>query len=151
MINVFVVFSGEYLLMDIKSKQLEGTLPVFRIEGVFSEQKKCESWIEAQQTAENGNMLYSFIEIPFDPVAGQKEEGTQIFSIRMNERLQIVEITMAENEEIPSDKLFSLQKLENGHFYGSFWARDFIDACKLAYVRVKEAIQDGEDDHKLLQ
>ena len=150
MTNVFVVFSGEYLLMDIKSKQLEGTLPVFRIEGVFSDQQKCENWIEAH-TKDNGNLLLSFIEIPFNPVAGQKEEGIHVFTIRMDEQLQIVEIKMAENEEIPSDHLYTLKKLDNGHYYGSFWARDFIDACKLAYIRVKESLQDGEEENNFLK
>ncbi|MDR7127896.1 hypothetical protein J2X69_000224 [Algoriphagus sp. 4150] len=140
MASVFVVFSGEYLLMGVNSKQLEGTLPVFRIEGVFSSSEKCDEWIKSH-TYDKPYSLLSYLELPFDPGFGQKENEMQVFSVRMNKNLQINEISLGEVIAIPEDKLFNYEVGENGDIVGSFWARDFIDACKLAYIRVSECMQ----------
>lgn len=138
--SVFVVFSGEYLLMKICSKQLEGNLPVFRIEGVFSDERKCTEWIESY-SSDNTTRLMSYLKIPIDPEFGQKENEMEVFNVRMNENLQIVEISLGDSTAIPDGRLFTYEVLKNGEIVGSFWARDFIDACKLAYIRVQETLQ----------
>ncbi|WP_192350723.1 hypothetical protein [Algoriphagus sp. Y33] len=135
--SVFVVFSGEYLTVEINTKQLEGNLPVFRIEAVFSSKKKCEEWIEHHSSGK-ATMLLNYLEIPFDSEYGQKEEGLQLFKIRMNSNLQILEIHVVENEPFSKSQSFTYEVLGNGDILGSFWARDFIDACKLAYIRLQE-------------
>ncbi|MEB2778527.1 hypothetical protein SYJ56_24675 [Algoriphagus sp. D3-2-R+10] len=138
--SVFVVFSGEYLLMKICSKQLEGNLPVFRIEGVFSDERKCKEWIESYSSDKTTKLL-SYLEIPIDPEFGQKESQMEVFNVRMNGDLQILEISLGDSMAIPDGKLFTYEVLKSGEIVGSFWARDFIDACKLAYIRVQETMQ----------
>ncbi|WPR77429.1 hypothetical protein [Algoriphagus sp. NG3] len=137
--NVFIVFSGEYLLMEIASTQLEGTLPVFRIEGVFGDKEKGEAWMKAHASGKVNSML-SILELPLNPEFGQMERGMQLFSIRMNENLQIIAVSLSDGNALPEGKLYSYEMLEDGTVNGSFWARDFIDACKLAYIRVQEDI-----------
>ncbi|MCE7057634.1 hypothetical protein LZF95_23330 [Algoriphagus sp. AGSA1] len=135
--NVFIVFSGEYLLMEIASKQLEGTLPVFRIEGVFGDREKSEAWMKSHVSGKVNSML-SILELPLNPEFGQMEKGMQLFSIRMDKNLKIIEISLNQGSTLPEGKLYSYEILEDGTVNGCFWARDFIDACKLAYIRVKE-------------
>lgn len=137
--SVFVVFSGEYQLMEVKTKQIEGTLPVFRIEGVFSSNAKCEEWVDAHD-ADDSSIVMSHIEIDLDPIYGERERGMQVFRVRLNKELHIIDIHVGEEKEIPEGDLFTFEQLENGEIQGAFYARDLIDACKLSFLRVNESL-----------
>lgn len=137
--SVFVVFSGEYELMQVETRQLEGTLPAFRIEGVFSSPAKCDEWIDAHDR-DISFAVMSYVEIPLDPVYSERESEMQVFQVRMNQELHIMDIKMGDESDIPEGKLFTFRQLESGDIQGAFFARDLIDACKLSFLRVKEAM-----------
>ncbi|PZX55516.1 hypothetical protein LV84_02655 [Algoriphagus ratkowskyi] len=138
--SVFVVFSGEHHLMEVSSRQLEGSLPVFRIEGVFSKELKCIEWIERNSVGKTASLL-TYLEIPFDPIIGNIEKELQAFTVRLNNEFKILEVSLEENPIISYEKDYTYKVLKNGEILGSFWARDFIDACKVAYIRVKETLR----------
>lgn len=137
--KVYVVFSGEYQLMKVQTRQLEGTLPAFRIEGVFSAIEKCEEWIRRHEKSISSTVL-SFLEIPFDPVSGERESEMQVFHVRMNSDLHIIELKMGNESDIKIGESFSISQSESGDFLGVFFARDLIDACKLAFTRGQELL-----------
>ena len=125
--------------MEVKTKQIEGTLPVFRIEGVFSSKAKCEEWVDAHD-ADVSSTVMSQIEMDLDPVYGEREREMQVFRIRLNKNLHIMNIQVGEENEIPEGDLFTFHQLENGEIQGAFLARDLIDACKLSFLRISEAL-----------
>lgn len=143
--TVFVVFSGEYDLMEVKSKQLEGTLPVFRIEGVFNSKQKCKDWIEWHSAGKQTSLL-SYIEIPVDLEVGQTEQNLDVYTVHMNADFKIKEIFLGEDLAIPEGKQYSYKTLGNGDIWGSLWARDFIDACKVAYIGAQETLAKKKND-----
>nr|WP_211482898.1 hypothetical protein [Algoriphagus locisalis] len=125
--------------MKVQTRQLEGTLPAFRIEGVFSAIEKCEEWIRRHEKSISSTVL-SFLEIPFDPVSGERESEMQVFHVRMNSDLHIIELKMGNESDIKIGESFSISQSESGDFLGVFFARDLIDACKLAFTRGQELL-----------
>lgn len=125
--------------MELKTKQIEGTLPVFRIEGIFSSKEKCEEWIKFHDQ-KLPSIVMSHIEIDLDPIYGEREKEMQVFRVRLNRDLHILDIQVGEEDEIPEGELFTFELLENGDIQGVFFARDLIDACKLSYIRIKETL-----------
>ena len=137
--KVYVVFSGEYQLMKVQTRQLEGTLPAFRIEGVFSTVEKCEEWIRRHEKSPSSTVL-SFLEIPFDPVSRERESEMQVFHVRMNSELHIIDVKMGDESDLKIGEIFSISQSESEDFLGVFFARDLIDACKLAFTRGQELL-----------
>ncbi|UZD22914.1 hypothetical protein PBT90_05715 [Algoriphagus halophytocola] len=137
--KVYVVFSGEYQLMKVQTRQLEGTLPAFRIEAVFSTVEKCEAWIRRHEKSLSSTVL-SFLEIPFDPLSRERESEMQVFHVRMNSELHIIDVKMGDESDLEEGEFFTLTQIEGGGFQGVFFARDLIDACKLAFTRGQELL-----------
>lgn len=135
--SVFIVFSGEYLCMEINSRHIEGILPVLRLEGVFTTEAKCEEWVAAHNMDKTINFL-SFVEVPLNPIFGSIENDMQVFKILMNENLQITQTSMGDSSDIPQGESYTIEFQDEGNIYGVFWARDLIDACKIAFIKAME-------------
>lgn len=137
MSKLFIVYSGEYICMQVNSKQIEGTLPALRIEGVFDSRQKCEDWIESYRAVKPMSFISCF-ELNPNPTFGQIEPDMERFKIRMTKDLQILETTNLDGNSSTSGDLNTFKVEENGDIVGFFWARDLLDACKVAIIHVKE-------------
>lgn len=140
MSKVYVAFSGEYFCMEVYSKQVAGLFPAFRIEAIFNTKKKCEKWINSYQKSKSMSFI-SCMKLDLNPIFGEKDSEMQLFRILMNKDLHIIEVTIQEDNLEEYKELRCLDVQENGDFVGYYWARDFLDACKVAYITVKESLE----------
>ncbi|WP_057935848.1 hypothetical protein [Algoriphagus resistens] len=148
--NIIIAYTGELRTIDIQAK---GTIPAFRIEGVFSKKKHFKEFAEHFHFAYEHTLLLS-MKLPLNPKYGDKEKGLKAYQINVKQNFQVVEVEKikkpAEDDPRFHGNHVRIIYEDSGDYIVFCWARDEFDACKRAITEAREMTVKFEVNDEIL-